>query len=436
MERSIYQQLLAWKEAEDRKPLILLGARQVGKTYILKELGTREFQNLVYVNCHNNPFAQSLFSDFTTSRIIQAIEVNYEVKIEPGQTLLFFDEIQEAPNAISSLKYFCEDMRQLHVVAAGSLLGISLREEESFPVGKVNTLNMFPMTFTEFLMALGRTQLRDVVLAGDWEMMCSLSGLLTEMLRQYYFVGGMPEAVAIWAATSDPKMVRQAQHDILDTYYRDFGKHSNALVHRIRQVWDSIPAQLAKENKKFIFGAVKKGARAADFEKAIQWLADAGLIYKVHRVSAPKYPLKFYKDNDAFKIYMLDCGLLALLTESRPQDMLLGNNSFTEFKGAYSENFFLQELMGIGHIPTYYYSKDNSRLEIDFLVQQDGRVVPCEVKAEENVKSKSLRTFVTEEWAELHLNGIRCSMKPFADQDWMRNIPLYGIEGFFHPQDF
>lgn len=436
MERSIYQQLLAWKEAEDRKPLILLGARQVGKTYILKELGTREFQNLVYVNCHNNPFAQSLFSDFTTSRIIQAIEVNYEVKIEPGQTLLFFDEIQEAPNAISSLKYFCEDMRQLHVVAAGSLLGISLREEESFPVGKVNTLNMFPMTFTEFLMALGRTQLRDVVLAGDWEMMCSLSGLLTEMLRQYYFVGGMPEAVAIWAATSNPKMVRQAQHDILDTYYRDFGKHSNALVHRIRQVWDSIPAQLAKENKKFIFGAVKKGARAADFEKAIQWLADAGLIYKVHRVSAPKYPLKFYKDNDAFKIYMLDCGLLALLTESRPQDMLLGNNSFTEFKGAYSENFFLQELMGIGHIPTYYYSKDNSRLEIDFLVQQDGRVVPCEVKAEENVKSKSLRTFVTEEWAELHLNGVRCSMKPFADQDWMRNIPLYGIEGFFHPQDF
>ena len=436
MERSIYQQLLAWKEAEDRKPLILLGARQVGKTYILKELGTREFQNLVYVNCHNNPFAQSLFSDFTTSRIIQAIEVNYEVKIEPGQTLLFFDEIQEAPNAISSLKYFCEDMRQLHVVAAGSLLGISLREEESFPVGKVNTLNMFPMTFTEFLMALGRTQLRDVVLAGDWEMMRSLSGLLTEMLRQYYFVGGMPEAVAIWAATSDPKMVRQAQHDILDTYYRDFGKHSNTLVHRIRQVWDSIPAQLAKENKKFIFGAVKKGARAADFEKAIQWLADAGLIYKVHRVSAPKYPLKFYKDNDAFKIYMLDCGLLALLTESRPQDMLLGNNSFTEFKGAYSENFFLQELMGIGHIPTYYYSKDNSRLEIDFLVQQDGRVVPCEVKAEENVKSKSLRTFVTEEWAELHLNGIRCSMKPFADQDWMRNIPLYGIEGFFHPQDF
>lgn len=434
MKRNIYQQLVAWKIAQDRKPLILLGARQVGKTYILKEFGSHEFQNLAYVNCHNNPFAQSLFSDFSISRIIHAIEINYEIKIEPGKTLLFFDEIQEAPNAIPSLKYFCEDMRQLHVVAAGSLLGISLREEESFPVGKVNSLKMFPMTFTEFLLALGRTQLHDIVISGNWELMRSLDGLLTEMLRQYYFVGGMPEAVAMWATTSDPKKVRQVQSDVLDTYYRDFGKHSNTLVHRIRQVWDSIPAQLAKENKKFIFGAVKKGARATDFEKAIQWLSDAGLIYKVHRVSAPKYPLKFYKDDNAFKIYMLDCGLLALLSESRSQDMLLGDNAFTEFKGAYTENFFLQELTSIGNIPTYYYSKDNSRLEIDFLVQQDGKVVPCEVKAEENVKSKSLRTFVIDEWPEQHLNGIRCSMKPFADQGWMRNIPLYGMEGFFRSQ--
>lgn len=431
MERSIYKQLVEWKNSEERKPLILLGARQVGKTYILKELGNREFRNLVYVNCHNNPFAQSLFSDFSISRIVNAIEVNYEVKIESGNTLLFFDEIQEAPNAISSLKYFCEEMRHLHVVAAGSLLGISLREDESFPVGKVNTLKMFPMTFSEFLLALGRTQLCDVILSGDWELMRGLSGLLTEMLRQYYFVGGMPEAVAIWASTADYRKVRQVQQDILDTYYRDFGKHSNTLVHRIRQVWDSIPAQLAKENKKFIFGVVKKGARAAEFEKAIQWLSDAGLIYKVHRVSAPKYPLKFYKDDNAFKIYMLDCGLLALLSESRPQDMLLGDNAFTEFKGAYTESFFFQQLVGIGNFPVYYYSKDNSRLEIDFLVQYDGAVIPCEVKAEENVKSKSLRTFVTEEWQPLHLNALRCSMKPYAEQDWMRNIPLYGIEGFF-----
>lgn len=435
MERTIYQRLMAWKNSQERKPLILLGARQVGKTYILKELGKREFQNLVYVNCHNNPFAQSLFSDFTISRIVHAIEVYYEVKIEPDKTLLFFDEIQDAPNAIPSLKYFYEDMRQLHVVAAGSLLGISLRNDESFPVGKVNTLNIFPMTFSEFLLAQGRTQLNDVVLSGDWEMMHNLNGILTEMLRQYYFVGGMPEAVATWVITSDPKKVRQVQHDILDTYYRDFGKHSKTLVHRIRQIWDSIPAQLAKENKKFIFGAIKKGARAAEFEEAIQWLSDAGLIYKVHRVSAPKYPLKFYKDNSAFKIYMLDCGLLALLSESRPQDLLLGDNAFTEFKGAYTENFFLQELVGIGNIPAYYYSKDNSRLEIDFLVQQSGCVVPCEVKAEDNVKSKALRTFVIDEWRDLHLKGLRCSMKSFVDQDWMCNIPLYGMEGFFHSND-
>ena len=431
MERNVYQELLAWKNDPDRKPLILLGARQVGKTYILKELGHREFKNIVYVNCHNNPFAQTLFSDFVISRILRAIEINYEVKIEVGQTLLFFDEIQEIPNGIASLKYFCEDMRQLHVAAAGSLLGISLRENESYPVGKVNTIKMYPMTFTEFLQALHREQLREAILDGDWGLLGSLEGLSIEMLRQYYFVGGMPEAVAKWVETSDPKQVRQIQNDILDTYYRDFGKHGNTLVHRIRQVWDSIPAQLAKENKKFIFGAVKKGARAADFETAIQWLADAGLIYKVCRVEAPKYPLKFYKNDSAFKIYMLDCGLLALMSESRPQDLLLGSHAFTEFKGAYTENFFLQELMGIGKYPAYYYSKDNSRMEIDFLTQHDGKVVPCEVKAEENVKSKSLRSFVTNEFPELNLKGLRVSMKPYVQQDWITNIPLYGIEGYF-----
>jgi len=394
MERTVYQKLLAWKDASDRKPLILLGARQVGKTYILKELGRREFQNMVYVNCHNNAFADTLFRDFDTERIVHAIEVNYEVKIEPGHTLLFFDEIQEVAGGIASLKYFCENLRSLHVVAAGSLLGLALGEDESFPVGKVNTIKMYPMTFTEFLLAKGRPQLRDAVLAADWPLLQTLHDLLTEMLRQYYFVGGMPEAVAKWAETSDPKMVRQVQADILQTYYFDFGKHGKTMIHRIRQVWDSIPAQLAKDNKKFIFGAIKKGARAADFEAAIQWLVDAGLVYKVHRVSAPKYPLKFYKDNDAFKIYLLDCGLLALLSDSRPQDMLLGDNAFTEFKGAYTENFFLQEIVGIGDIPVYYYSKDNSTLEIDFLAQYDGKVFPCEVKAEENVKAKSLRTFV------------------------------------------
>lgn len=431
MERTVYQKLLTWKEAKDRKPLVLLGARQVGKTYILKEFGEREFQNIVYVNCHNNDFASTLFRDFNIPRIIHAIEVNYEVKINIGQTLLFFDEIQEVSGGIASLKYFCEDLRSLHVVAAGSLLGLALRDDESFPVGKVNTIKMYPMKFTEFLIAMGRRQLCNAILSADWDLLRPLHDLLTEMLRQYYFVGGMPEAVAKWCETADPQAVRNVQNDILQTYYFDFGKHGKTMIHRIRQIWDSIPAQLAKENKKFIFGAIRKGARAADFETAIQWLVDAGLIYKVYRVSAPKYPLKFYKDSDAFKIYLLDCGLLALLSESRPQDMLLGDNAFTEFKGSYTENFFLQELVGIGNIPTYYYSKDNSKLEIEFLVQYDGQVFPCEVKAENNVKAKSLRTFITNEFPELQLHGLRFSMLPYVDQQWMENYPLSGVEGTF-----
>jgi len=435
MERTIYQKLLGWKGSPVRKPLVLLGARQVGKTYILKEFGQKEFKNIVYINCDNNSFTATLFRDFDIQRIIHAIEVNYEVKIEIGQTLLFFDEIQEAKGGVASLKYFCEDLRALHVVAAGSLLGLALREDENFPVGKVNTIKMYPMTFTEYLLAMGRSQLRDAVLAADWELLRHLHDLLTEMLRQYYFVGGMPEAVAQWVATSDPKAVRKAQKDILQTYYLDFGKRGKTMVHRIRQVWDSIPAQLAKENKKFIFGAIKKGARAADFEAAIQWLVDAGLIYKICRVSTPKYPLKFYKDNDAFKIYMLDCGLLALMSEARPQDMLLGDNAFTEFKGAFTESYFLQELVGIGGIPTYYYSKDNSTLEIEFLVQYDGQVFPCEVKAEQNVKAKSLRTFVTNEFPELNFHALRFSMLPYVDQSWMENCPLFAIEGRFHPQE-
>ena len=434
MERTVYQRLLEWKDSSVRKPLVLLGARQVGKTYILKEFGRNEFKNIVYINCDNNSFTDTLFRDFDIQRIIHAIEVNYEVKVEIGQTLIFFDEIQEAKGGVASLKYFCEDMRDLHVVAAGSLLGLALREDENFPVGKVNTIKMYPMTFTEFLLAMGRSQLRDAVLSADWELLRHLHDLLTEMLRQYYFVGGMPEAVAQWVATSDPKAVRKAQKDILQTYYLDFGKRGKTMVHRIRQVWDCIPAQLAKENKKFIFGAIKKGARAADFEAAIQWLADAGLIYKICRVSTPKYPLKFYKDNDAFKIYMLDCGLLALMSEARPQDMLLGDNAFTEFKGAFTESYFLQEIVGIGGIPAYYYSKDNSTLEIEFLVQYDGQVFPCEVKAEQNVKAKSLRTFVSNEFPELNLHGLRFSMLPYADQGWMENYPLSGIAGRFHPQ--
>lgn len=434
MERAIYTQLLEWKDSADRKPLILLGARQVGKTYILKQFGTREFSNMVYINCHNNEFMTSLFSDFDIDRIVYQISVQTGQKITPGKTLLFLDEIQEIHNGIASLKYFCENMRELHVVVAGSLLSISLKEDESFPVGKVNTMRMFPMTFSEFLIASGRIMLAEAIGDLDYETMRLLNDECADRLRQYFFTGGMPEAVANWLQNHDPKQVRKIHAEILESYYMDFAKHTKNMVRHIRMVWDSIPAQLAKENKKFIFGLVKKGARAAQFEEALQWLVDAGLVIRVNRCNMPRQPLKFYADASAFKIYLLDCGLLATLCETEPADILLGSKAFVEFKGVFAENYVLQQLTAKQNLPTYYYSKDNSTQEVDFLVQTAERIVPLEVKAEENVKSKSLSTFIKEDFKELNLKGLRCSMKPYIDQGWMENIPLYAVEAYFGEQ--
>lgn len=430
MKRTIYSSLVAWKGQKDRKPLILLGARQVGKTYILKEFGKNEFSNMVYINCHENSFAAGLFSDFNIQRIIYQIEIHTNQKITLGETLLIFDEIQEVKNGIASLKYFCEDLRQLHVIVAGSLLGISLREGESYPVGKVNTMRMYPMSFSEFMLASDKYRIYDTVSTLDWKTSEVFHEELIEHLRQYYFVGGMPEAVDKWHTTHDPNAVRQIHREILDAYYRDFAKHSKTLIHRIHQVWNSIPAQLAKENKKFVWGVIKKGARAAEFEEAIQWLVDAGLIYKVERTSTPIKPLKFYADHSAFKIFLCDCGLLAAMSDTTPREMLLGDNIFKEFKGSFTENYVLQQLVPLNDLQIYYYSKDNSTQEIDFLLQLPERIVPMEVKAEENVKSKSLSTFITQDYHELHLKGVRCSMKPYIDQQWMENVPLYAIAPF------
>lgn len=431
MERAIYAKLLEWKDSSDRKPLILLGARQVGKTYVLRQFGEREFGNMVYINCHNNAFMDSLFSDFDISRILYQIGVYTGQKILPGKTLLFFDEIQEIHNGIASLKYFCEDRRELHVVVAGSLLGISLKEDESFPVGKVNTLRMFPMTFAEFLVASGREELADAIGNLDYDTMRMLDAECTERLRQYFFTGGMPEVVDKWLKTNDVKVTRKIHNEILEAYYMDFAKHTKTLVRHIRMVWDSIPAQLAKENKKFIFGLVKKGARAAQFEEALQWLVDAGLVIRVNRCQVPRQPLKFYVDASAFKVYLLDCGLLATLCETEPADILLGSKAFVEFKGAFAENYVLQQLTATQGFSAYYYSKDNSTQEVDFLVQTPDRIVPVEVKAEENVKSKSLSTFINEDNKSLGFKGLRCSMKPYVDQGWMENIPLYAVESYF-----
>lgn len=436
MERNIYRELVAWKNNPKRKPLILLGARQVGKTYILKQFGANEFDDFIYVNCHNNSFVQHLFSDFNIERILYQIQQAYEKKIVPEKTLLFFDEIQEIENGIPSLKYFCEDARNLHVVVAGSLLGISLRKDESYPVGKVDDLRMYPMTFDEFLLANGREMLAECVRNFDLDSMKVHNEMLIEYLRQYLFSGGMPEAVSTWLEEHDAKETRRVQRSILATYNKDMGKHTNSEVTRIRQVWDSIPSQLAKENKKFIFGAIKKGARANDFENAIQWLLDAGLIYKVPRISKPCEPLKFYADESAFKLYMLDHGLLACMTGVRSKEMLLGMNIFSEFKGVFAENYVLTQIKSLElrdgmDKNIFYYSKENSSMEVDFIVQGNQRILPVEVKAEVNVQAKSLKTFINSEFSEYNLHGFRFSMKPYILQDWLTNIPLYAAQAFF-----
>lgn len=436
MKRTIYRKLVEWKENPQHKPLIVLGARQIGKTYILKEFGNREFENFVYVNCHNNPFAASLFADFNIDRIIYQLEQNNECSIVPGQTLLFFDEIQEVKNGIPSLKYFCEDKRSLHVAVAGSMLGISLREEESYPVGKVDSLRMYPMTYEEFLMANGREKLAASLRSLKWEESTIHHEMLVEYMRQYYFVGGMPEAVSTWIGSHDAKATRNVQKSILGAYFADMGKHTKTEVERIRMIWNSLPSQLAKENKKFIFGVVKKGARAAEYESAIQWLVDTGLIYKVCRISKPEEPLKFYADSSAFKVFVHDVGLLACLCGARSSAMLLGMGAFTEFKGAFTENYVMTQIRALEESESiaddiFYYSKDNSPLEVDFVVQAGKRVVPVEVKAEENVRSKSLSAFVNSEFSAYSLKALRCSMLPYADQQWMENIPLYAVGAFF-----
>ena len=432
MKRTLYNQLVEWKNSPARKPLILEGARQVGKTWLMKEFGKNKYENMVYVNCADEDFAKSLFlRDLKPDRILRDIVANTRQRIEPGNTLLIFDEIQEAPNGITSLKYFCEDAPEQHVIAAGSLLGVIHHPGESYPVGKVNILRLYPMSFEEFLWARGYEKLAEILKACEWESIEVLQSTLEDLLRQYFYVGGMPEAVLDWTTQEDVLNIREIQNRIINSYANDISKHAGAEAERIRMVWNSIPAQLAKDNKKFIYGAVKKGGRAKDFEVAIQWLVDAGLVIKVNRCNQPRQPLKFYMDSAAFKIYLLDCGLFATLCETKPSDMLLGDNAFVEFKGAFAENYVLQQITASAQIPVYYYSKDGSTQEVDFLVQTPDRVVPLEVKAEENVKSKSLSTFVKEDFKSLNLKGLRCSMKPYIDQGWMENIPLYAVEAYF-----
>lgn len=425
MKRNAIKELYEWKENNDRKPLVILGARQVGKTWLMKEFGKEAYKKCAYVNFEDNDDLRGMFEhDFDIQRIIANLQWATDVTIDED-TLIILDEIQEAPRGITALKYFQEKAPQYHVIAAGSLLGIAMHKNDSFPVGKVDFMHLYPLSFYEFLNAIGEKKMIDLLQAKDWTMLTMVRAKFEERLRQYYFVGGMPAAVLAFVNDGDLNKVRTIQKSIIEAYERDFSKHAPAIeVPRIRMVWHSIPSQLSKENRKFIYGMIKEGARAKDFELAIEWLKDAGLIYKVNRCKKAQLPLAAYEDFSAFKMFLSDIGLMGAMSNIPVQSLLNGNMLFSDFKGALTEQFVLQQMKTNQSLSIYYWSADNSRGEIDFLVQQEEKVIPIEVKAEENLQAKSLRMFVERNPG---LKGYRFSMSPYREQDWLVNYPLYSV---------
>ena len=429
MYRNIVNQLIEWKKSEERKPLIVLGARQVGKTYSLLDFGKQHYKYVAYINCDENEQAENLFvQDYNMERVLFAIAAIAGVPVVPGDTLIILDEIQELQKGLASLKYFCENAPEYHVCVAGSLLGITLRHGESFPVGKVDMIRMFPMSFTEFLIARGRNLMAEQLQKKNWYMLTGLHLTLVQMLREYYLVGGMPEVVKTFLKTNDPNSVRKVQNKILIAYRNDIAKHTtDEESKRIGIVWRSMPSQLSKENKKFIYGVAKKGGRAKEFEVAIQWLIDAGLVIRVGRASSPTMPLKVYEDLSAFKLYLLDVGLLGAMAEVDPATLILPND-MKEGKGMFTENYVCTHLAASIEHSIFYYSKDNSPMEIDFMIQHRTNIVPIEVKSEENLKSKSLSVFLQQ---HENMHGVRFSMSPYREQERMTNVPLYGAGVYF-----
>lgn len=426
MYRYAIEDLYKWKESKYRKPLIIEGARQVGKTWLMKEFGKQAYENTVYINFDANNQMSELFSaDLNIERIMLGLELYVGHKINSENTLLIFDEIQEVPKALSSLKYFYENAPQYHIVCAGSLLGIALHSGTSFPVGKVDFLKLYPLSYKEFLKALGNEQFVDLLEKHDYTMITSFKQTYIDALKQYYFVGGMPEAVLHFVENKDFNEVRGIQKRILNAYEQDFSKHApNEIVPKIRMVWNSIPAQLAKENKKFIYGLVREGARAKDYETAIMWLCDCGLVHKVSRITTPHFPLKAYEDLKAFKLFLLDVGLLSCMTGIRQNILLDGNDMFVEFKGALTEQYVTQQLATISDISVYYYTNDRSSAEIDFLIDNGETVIPVEVKAKVNLKAKSLKTYYEKYQPKI---SVRTSMADYKKEDWLVNLPLYAV---------
>jgi len=426
MFRKSMHDLVIWKNSKYRKPLIIRGARQVGKTWLMKEFGKINYEKYAYINFDNNERMESLFSgNLDIERIITALQIETGVKIGAQDTLIIFDEVQEVPRALTSLKYFCENAPEYHVIAAGSLLGVALHPGTSFPVGKVEFLDLYPLDFLEFLNAMGNNELVKLLESRDFSLITSFKGKYIDLLKQYYYIGGMPAVVASFIENSDYSKVRQLQKDILLAYEQDFSKHApNEAVPRIRMLWSSTPTQLAKENRKFIYGLIRQGARAREYELAMTWLIDCGLIYKISRVTKPDMPLMAYQDFNAFKLFVLDVGLLGAMSQLDIKSLLEGNKLFEEFKGALTEQYVLQQLIASREITPYYWSAEKASAEIDFIFQSEMNIVPLEVKAVENLQAKSLKSFCQKYHPRC---AIRTSMSDYRHEEWLTNVPLYAI---------
>lgn len=425
MYRTAIQRLIAWKNSHRRKPLIIEGARQVGKTWLVKEFAKLHYKSIAYINFEENTYLRNIFEiDYDIDRITAAISAATHTNCAADGTLIFLDEIQEAKNGITALKYFQENAPHLHIIVAGSLLGIQLHRQVSFPVGKVQFMTLYPMNFCEFLLAMGEDALAKMIDVGDWTNINMFAPKFRELLKYYYYVGGMPEAVLCFSQNRDWTEVRNIQLDILKSYERDFSKHApEDIAPRIHDLWLSLPSQLGKENRKFVYGLVKQGARAREYEIALQWLIDGGLIHRVNCVKAPRMPLKSYEDRNAFKIYCVDIGLLGAMCRLDSATLIDGSQIFTEFKGALTEQYVMQQLTG--GLELFYFSKPNSSQEIDFLIQSGMDILPIEVKAEVSVKAKSLKQFVIENSPR---HAYRLSMNDYKQEEWMTNIPLYAVE--------
>ena len=426
MQRAILQKFIEWKSFSDRKPLIVNGARQVGKTWLLREFARTEYAKEAYIICRKNDIIRQIFTqDFDVNRILRALRALSGVDITPGDTLIVLDEVQDVPEVLEALKYFCEEAPEYHIAVAGSLLGISLHNGVSYPVGKVNEINVYPMNFEEFVLAKGETEVFKLIVNRDYMTMNLIHEKMVDLLRQYYYVGGMPEAVKKYVESDSLIEVRRIQKEILNGYELDLSKHApKEQVPRIRMVWKSIPSQLFKDNKKFIYGALRKGARANDFEIAIQWLVDSGLVYKVPKCTKPALPLDVYEDLSSFKLYMLDIGLLGAMVNTEPVQVLINNNVFVEYKGGMTEQYVLQQMKSHGVSPIYYHKTDDSRLELDFVIQYNAKLLPIEVKAEGNVRANSLTALLVK---NPDLKAVRFSMLPYKEQGQLECLPLYAV---------